>query len=117
MLLKLALQMARDDFEDRRERQRQGIELAKAGGEYAGRQADLVMHESIIVFRSGGNSISRTAKLTGCSEAQVAGHVVAKVEFCECAKVSCKTVALIGSFRDKGRSREVVFFRSLPRSE
>jgi DNA invertase Pin-like site-specific DNA recombinase len=35
MLLKLALQMARDDFEDRRERQRQGIELAKAGGKYA----------------------------------------------------------------------------------
>ena len=32
MLLKLALQMARDDFEDRRDRQRQGIELAKAGG-------------------------------------------------------------------------------------
>jgi DNA invertase Pin-like site-specific DNA recombinase len=71
MLLKLALQMARDDFEDRRERQRQGIELAKAGGKYAGRQADLVTHERIIVFRSGGNSISRTAKLTGCSEAQV----------------------------------------------
>jgi DNA invertase Pin-like site-specific DNA recombinase len=66
MLLKLALQMARD-----RERQRQGIELAKAGGKYAGRQADLVTHERIIVFRSGGNSISRTAKLTGYSEAQV----------------------------------------------
>jgi DNA invertase Pin-like site-specific DNA recombinase len=63
--------MARDDFEDRRERQRQGIELAKAGGKYAGRQADLVTHERIIVLRSGGNSISRTAKLTGCSEAQV----------------------------------------------
>ncbi|MBX4893914.1 MULTISPECIES: recombinase family protein [Rhizobium] len=71
MLLKLALQMARDDFEDRRERQRQGIELAKASGKYAGRQADLVTHERIIAFRSGGNSISRTAKLTGCSETQV----------------------------------------------
>ncbi|MER8766745.1 hypothetical protein [Mesorhizobium sp. M0968] len=31
----------------------------------------MVTHERIIVFRSGGNSISRTAKLTGCSEAQV----------------------------------------------
>ena len=30
MLLKLALQMARDDYEDRRERQRQGVELARA---------------------------------------------------------------------------------------
>ena len=34
MLLRLALQMARDDYEDRRERQRQGIELAKAAGRY-----------------------------------------------------------------------------------
>ncbi|MDW9502238.1 helix-turn-helix domain-containing protein [Sinorhizobium meliloti] len=52
-------------------RPRKGIELAKAGGKYAGRKADLVTHERIIVLRSGGNSISRTAKLTGCSEAQV----------------------------------------------
>ncbi|WP_116831269.1 recombinase family protein, partial [Pseudomonas savastanoi] len=29
MLLRVALQIARDDFEDRRERQRQGIDLAK----------------------------------------------------------------------------------------
>ncbi|WP_210191318.1 hypothetical protein [Rhizobium sullae] len=42
--------MARDDFEDRRERQRQGIELAKASGKYAGRQADLVTHERIIAL-------------------------------------------------------------------
>ena len=40
MLLKLALQMARDDYETRRERQRQGIEQAKAAGKYRGRQAD-----------------------------------------------------------------------------
>jgi DNA invertase Pin-like site-specific DNA recombinase len=30
LLLKLALQMARDDYETRRERQRQGVQLAKA---------------------------------------------------------------------------------------
>lgn len=30
LLLKLALQIARDDYEDRRERQRQGVELAKS---------------------------------------------------------------------------------------
>ena len=39
MLLKLALQMARDDYEDRRERQRQGIELAKRDGRYKGRRS------------------------------------------------------------------------------
>ena len=31
-----ALQMARDDYEDRRERQRQGIELARRAGRYWG---------------------------------------------------------------------------------
>ena len=71
MLLKLALQMARDDFEDRRERQRQGIELAKTSGRYAGRRPDAATHERIIALRSGGNSIARTAKLAGCSVSQV----------------------------------------------
>ena len=36
LLLKLALQMARDDYETRRERQRQGVQLAKASGKYKG---------------------------------------------------------------------------------
>ncbi|VCZ90651.1 Putative transposon Tn552 DNA-invertase bin3 [Klebsiella pneumoniae] len=40
MLFRLALQMARDDYEDRRERQRQGIELARQAGRYKGRRAD-----------------------------------------------------------------------------
>ncbi|WP_087003017.1 recombinase family protein [Rhizobium sullae] len=71
MLLKLALQMARDDFEDRRERQRQGIDLAKNNGKYAGRHADKATHDRIVALRSGGNSIARTAKLAGCSESQV----------------------------------------------
>ncbi|NRP75157.1 putative DNA-invertase bin3 [Ensifer psoraleae] len=71
MLLKLALQMARDDFEDRRERQRQGIDLAKSSGKYVGRQADKATHERVIALRTGGNSIARTAKLAGCSVSQV----------------------------------------------
>jgi len=71
MLLKLALQMARDDYEDRRERQRQGVELAKAAGKYNGRKTDHKMHERIVALRSGGRSIAETAKLAGCSESQV----------------------------------------------
>jgi DNA invertase Pin-like site-specific DNA recombinase len=71
MLLKLALQMAHDDYEDRRERQRQGIELAKAAGRYAGRTPDTAMHERIAALRAGGNSIAETAKLAGCSQSQV----------------------------------------------
>lgn len=71
MLLKLALQMARDDYEDRRERQRQGIALAKASGRYAGRKTDAAMHRRIVALRAGGNSIAETAKLAGCSTSQV----------------------------------------------
>lgn len=39
LLLKLALQMARDDYETRRERQRQGVQLAKAAGKYVIQEA------------------------------------------------------------------------------
>lgn len=71
LLLKLALQMARDDYETRRERQRQGVALAKASGKYAGRQPDRVTHNRIVALRSGGNSIARTAELAQCSRSQV----------------------------------------------
>jgi DNA invertase Pin-like site-specific DNA recombinase len=47
LLLKLALQMARDEYETRRKRQQQGVQLAKATGRYTGRKSDLVTHERI----------------------------------------------------------------------
>ena len=71
MLLRLALQMARDDYTTRRERQRQGIQLARAAGMYAGRVADTTTHQRIIALRSAGNTILHTAKLSGCSVSQV----------------------------------------------
>ena len=71
LLLRLALQMARDDYEDRRERQRQGIELAKAAGKYGGRRADLKRHAQIVALRRAGHSIAKTAELANCSQAQV----------------------------------------------
>ena len=71
MLLKLALQMARDDYETRRERQRQGIHLAQAAGRYLGRRPDSRRHSQVIALRSSGHSIRRTAELTGYSFAQV----------------------------------------------
>lgn len=71
MLLRLALQMARDDYEDRRERQRQGIELAKSAGKYKGRRADSHRRASVIELRKQGLSIAKTANLARCSTAQV----------------------------------------------
>jgi DNA invertase Pin-like site-specific DNA recombinase len=71
MLLKLALQIAHDDYQDRRERQRQGVELARAAGKYQGRKTDAATHERIIALRTAGKSIAQTAKLAACSPSQV----------------------------------------------
>lgn len=71
LLLRLALQIARDDYETRRERQRQGVELAKAAGKYTGRKPDSAIHRRIVALRGAGQTIKRTAELAGCSESQV----------------------------------------------
>ncbi|NOU12880.1 MAG: recombinase family protein [Methylococcaceae bacterium] len=71
LLLKLALQMTRDDYETRRERQRQGVQLAKIAGKYTGRVADTTTHQRIVALRGAGHTIKRTAELAGCSESQV----------------------------------------------
>jgi DNA invertase Pin-like site-specific DNA recombinase len=71
LLLKLALQMAHDDYETRRERQRQGVQIAKSAGKYTGRQADEATHNRIIALRGAGRTIARTAELAGCSVSQV----------------------------------------------
>lgn len=71
LLMKLALQMARDDYETRRERQRQGVQLAKTAGKYVGRIADEATHQRIIALRGAGQTIKRTAELAGCSPSQV----------------------------------------------
>ena len=63
--------MAHDDYEIRRERQRQGVALAKAAGRHAGRKTDEATHARIIALRSAGQTIKKTTELAGCSPAQV----------------------------------------------
>lgn len=70
LLLKLALQMARDEYEERRERQLQGIELAKLNGKYRGRKENKERNELISKLRPH-HTIKETARLAGCSESQV----------------------------------------------
>ncbi len=70
LLLKLALQMAREDYEVRRERQKQGIDLAKEKGKYKGRKANTVQHDLILTLRPH-HTIAETARLAGCSQSQV----------------------------------------------
>ncbi|RMU14065.1 hypothetical protein ALP34_200058 [Pseudomonas savastanoi pv. glycinea] len=56
---------------DRRERQRQGIDLAKSAGRYRGRKPNVKVHERVIALKSGGCSIAETERLAGVSVSQV----------------------------------------------
>lgn len=71
MLLRLALQTARENYEEMKARQKQGIEQAKATGRYRGRKPNHEVHERIIALREAGNSILETARLIGCSPSHV----------------------------------------------
>lgn len=71
LLLKISLQVARDDYETRRQRQKDGIAIAKAKGKFKGRKANLQLHRLIIECRSGGKSINKTAELLNCSPSTV----------------------------------------------
>lgn len=71
LLLKLALQMAREDYEVRKERQRQGVQRAKQQGKYRGGKANTDIHRQIVALRQSATTIARTAEITGSSVSQV----------------------------------------------
>ena len=72
MLLKMALQIARDDYELRRERQLAGIALAKKNKKYKGRKPDLNKHQLILdLWATGNYTEAEIAKRVDCSLPQV----------------------------------------------
>lgn len=71
MLLKMALYQCRADYETRRERQRQGIEVAKTKGTYKGRKPDTVANAKIVELRAIGYTIAKIASTLNVSESQV----------------------------------------------
>ena len=48
MSLRVALETARENYEGWRERQRQGIAIARGKGRYAGRKPDRAQHRRIV---------------------------------------------------------------------
>ena len=70
MLCRIALQIARDDYERLKERQAAGIERAKQANVYKGKAPDLKRHQLIIELRKT-HSIKKTAELAECSTALV----------------------------------------------
>ena len=71
MLLDMLAAIARRDYEQRRQRQTQGIEKAKAAGKYRGRQVDQMRYGAINRLLASGNSWSVVQKTVGCSRSTI----------------------------------------------
>ena len=71
MMLKIALHMARKDYEQRAMKQASGIEVAKAKGVYKGRKPDTVANGKILELRALGYTIAKVANTLKVSESQV----------------------------------------------
>ena len=74
MMLDMLAAIARKDYEDRRNRQMQGIARAKAEGKYSGRRKDTEKRKIIASLLKSGHSYSDIQKMTKCSR-----HLIADV--------------------------------------
>ncbi|MBF8774455.1 MULTISPECIES: recombinase family protein [Pseudomonas] len=71
MLVEMMAAIARKDYEQRRERQAQGIQKAKAEGKYQGRPVDEELHKRVKELLSAGLGIRATARHANCSTTTV----------------------------------------------
>lgn len=67
MMLDMLAAIARKDYDDRRRRQKQGIEKLKAEGGYKGRKPDVERNAGIMQMLRRGDSWNSIVKVTGCS--------------------------------------------------
>jgi DNA invertase Pin-like site-specific DNA recombinase len=67
MLLDMLAAIARKDYDDRRRRQAQGIEKAKASGLYRGRPENAERNAAIVKMLTNGTSWRSIVDATGCS--------------------------------------------------
>jgi DNA invertase Pin-like site-specific DNA recombinase len=72
-MINLAAAMARDDYETRIRRQREGIEKAKQiHGKYRGKPRNEQLHSNILMLLQDGKSWGQIVDLLGCSRSTVA---------------------------------------------
>lgn len=72
MMLDMLAAISRKDYEDRRRRQMQGQEKAKAEGKYVGRPENKRRNSRIATMLAAGTSYSAIQDATGCSRATIA---------------------------------------------
>ncbi|AKL39091.1 TPA: recombinase family protein [Serratia marcescens] len=71
MLLDMLAAVARRDYEQRRERQKQGIARARKEGKYRGRQPDQSRYDAINKLLTSGSSWSQVQRVLGCSRGTI----------------------------------------------
>ncbi len=71
MMLDMLAAIARKEYEQRRERQKQGIEKAKSDGKYQGRPVDAELHGKVSALLEKGFSVRKTANIAGCAPSTV----------------------------------------------
>src|SRR5699024_12326918 len=72
MMLDMLAAIARKDYEDRRNRQMQGIARAKAEGKYLGRRKDMEKRKIIASLLKSGHSYSEIQATAKCSRQLIA---------------------------------------------
>lgn len=72
MMLDMLAAVARKDYDDRRRRQAQGQNKAKAAGRYKGRPEDTERNSAIAAMLTGKQSWNTIQSATGCSRATIA---------------------------------------------
>lgn len=75
MLLDMLAAIARRDYEQRRERQQQGITKAKAAGKYRGRQVNKPRYDAINRLLLSGSSWTQVQKTIGCSRSTISSAI------------------------------------------
>ena len=71
MMLDMLAAISRKDYEDRRRRQAQGIEQAKAAGKFKGRQVDTGLHERVLKLRAAGMSYTEIQQTTNAARSTI----------------------------------------------
>ncbi|WCE16374.1 recombinase family protein [Enterobacter ludwigii] len=75
MLLDMLAAVARRDYEQRRERQRQGISKAQKDGKYKGRRANQSRYDAINRLLESGSSWSQVQSIMACSRSTISSAV------------------------------------------
>lgn len=71
MMLDMLAAIARKDYDDRRRRQAQGIEQAKAEGKFKGRQANAELHERVLDLHDAGWSYTKIQRTTNAARSTI----------------------------------------------